>query len=248
MLVYARHPLKAPLTATPTTAIGSMFRRHAMSSSRAARLVSSSTGCSGTHRTRVTGPRLSSDAACASPDCHKVQRARGQCAGTHRRQAASPLPSILQRLLQGLRAQSESDDAAVGVIWTARNLWSAPIEWSRHGMQERQSGEPMQSLLATSGGHPSAGSRCASSVGSVPPSAAAPPHHHHVGCHNASVLLFSTPRLACPCPRACIARIFNGLHAGRIVRTTIAVRGLLTEDSLQVFRCPDVPLYVASGH
>ena len=50
--------------------------------------------------------------------------------------------------------QSESDNATEGVIWKARDLWSAPVEWSNHGMQAQKSNESTQSSAAAIGGHP----------------------------------------------------------------------------------------------
>ena len=35
-------------------------------------------------------------------------------------------------------SDSESDNATEGVIWEARDLWSAPVERSSHGMQARK--------------------------------------------------------------------------------------------------------------
>jgi len=60
--------------------------------------------------------------------------------------------------------ESESDNATEGVIWKARDLWSAPVEWSNHGMQAQKSSESMQSSAATSGAHPPSGGCCAMSV------------------------------------------------------------------------------------
>ncbi len=62
--------------------------------------------------------------------------------------------------------ESESDNATEGVIWKARDLWSAPVEWSNHEMQGRKSNESMQASLAaaTTGGHSPSGGCCAFSV------------------------------------------------------------------------------------
>jgi len=97
--------------------------------------------------------------------------------------------SVLQ--FGNAQSESESENATEGVIWKARDLWSAPVEWSNHGMQERKFNECMQSLAATIGGHlPSGGcSLCPS--GSMSSSKAAPPQSRRVGCHrrvSASVL------------------------------------------------------------
>ena len=63
-------------------------------------------------------------------------------------------------LTQACESESESDNATEGVSWKARDLWSAPVEWSNHEMREHEPSESMQSSAATSGGHPPAGSRC----------------------------------------------------------------------------------------
>ncbi len=57
--------------------------------------------------------------------------------------------------------ESESDNAAEGRSWKARDLRSAPVEWFNHKMQERKSNESMQSSAATIGGHPPSGGCCA---------------------------------------------------------------------------------------
>ena len=62
------------------------------------------------------------------------------------------------------QSESESDNATEGVSWKARDLWSAPVEWSNHEMQERKSNESMQSSAATIGGHPLSGGCCAIAV------------------------------------------------------------------------------------
>ncbi len=49
-------------------------------------------------------------------------------------------------------------------MWKARDLWSAPVEWSNHELQGGKSDESMQSSAATIGGHPPSGACCAISV------------------------------------------------------------------------------------
>ena len=46
------------------------------------------------------------------------------------------------------QSESESDNATEGVSWKARDLWSAPVEWSNHEMQERKSNEDSSLRLA----------------------------------------------------------------------------------------------------
>jgi len=87
--------------------------------------------------------------------------------------------------------ESESDNATEGVIWRARDLWSAPVEWSNHEMQVQKPYESMQSSAATMVVILRAAAAAQSLSGSIPSSRAAPPHSRRVGCHrrdSASVL------------------------------------------------------------
>ena len=65
--------------------------------------------------------------------------------------------SCLLRVLCPGICESESDNATEGVSWKARDLWSAPVEWSNDEMQERKCNEPMQSSAATIGGRSPSG-------------------------------------------------------------------------------------------
>ncbi len=66
-----------------------------------------------------------------------------------------------ERSIAAPSVKSESDNATEGVIWKARDLWSAPFEWSNHGMQAQKPSESMQSSAATTGWHPPSGGCCA---------------------------------------------------------------------------------------
>ena len=49
-------------------------------------------------------------------------------------------PSALHPVVRAVQhSESESDNTTEGVIWKARDPWSAPVERSSHGMQERKS-------------------------------------------------------------------------------------------------------------
>jgi len=76
----------------------------------------------------------------------------------------SAAPQLRSRMKFELWIESESDNATEGVIWKARDLWSAPVEWSNHGMQAQKSSESMQSSAATMGWHPPSGGCCVISV------------------------------------------------------------------------------------
>jgi len=58
----------------------------------------------------------------------------------------------------------ESDNAPDGVIWKARDLWSASVERSSYGTSGHDSEESRQPRAATGCGHPPAGGCCSSSV------------------------------------------------------------------------------------
>ena len=83
----------------------------------------------------------------------RICRKKGHCMGKH---------VILHSVHQ--QDESESDNATEGVIWKARDLWSAPVKWSNHGMQAQKSSESMQSSAATVVGILRAAALCEAAV------------------------------------------------------------------------------------
>jgi len=89
-------------------------------------------------------------------------------------------------------SESESDNATEGVIWKARDLWSAPVEWSnptecKNGSLTSLCSHQERQLV----GILRAAAAALSPSGSMSSSKAAPPHSRRVGCHkrgSASVL------------------------------------------------------------
>ena len=66
-----------------------------------------------------------------------------------------------------LLAENESDTATQGVSWKARDLWSAPVEWSSHEVRTRRSTSP-RSQCNCCRRPSSADGRCASFIRQCP--------------------------------------------------------------------------------
>ena len=107
-------------------------------------------------RRRVRGPASLGAVRHRFPHQHSRRRERDGKKFHRSLQHKDPIPSEI--------GESESDNATEGVIWKARDLWSAPVEWSSHGMQAQKPSESMQSSAATTGWHPPSGGCCAISV------------------------------------------------------------------------------------
>ena len=75
------------------------------------------------------------------------------------------------------------DNATEGVIWKARDLWSAPVERSSHGMQARKSNRLCSLRQGLAAGILQSAAAALPPSGSVSSSTAAPSPHHRVGCY-----------------------------------------------------------------
>ena len=81
------------------------------------------------------------------------------------------------------QSESESDNPTEGVVWKARDLWSAPVERSSHGLQARKSNRLCSLRQGLAAGILQSAAAALPPSGSVSSSMAAPSPHHRVGCH-----------------------------------------------------------------
>ncbi len=143
-------------------------------------------------------------------------------------------------------SESESDNATEGVIWKARDLWSAPVEWSNHGMQAQKSSESMWSSAATCGGHPPSGGCCAMSVRQHVVVKGCAPQSRRVGCHrraSASVLHAGAGSLRTRTPAApSVGKSLGTVTDGHNSRRTVSNRGNVPDVNIPDLAVLDSPL------